>query len=272
MTNFLLFFEDLSNLHKLIWIFLCMGFFYLLESISPLLESHFDKWRHTKTNFVFLSTTVLINALFGILTASIFLKINNEQWGLLNLINLPIWAEIIIAVMFLDFFAQFFTHYLLHKVKFLWRFHMVHHSDTNVDVTTGTRHHPGDYIIRECFSLVAIIVLGMPFSYYVLYRILTIFFTYFTHANLALPSWLDRLIGYVFVTPRMHKFHHHDVRPWTDSNFGNMFSVWDRLFGTMVDGDHRTISYGVDILNENESDSTIYQMKVPFDSTIKTGI
>jgi sterol desaturase/sphingolipid hydroxylase (fatty acid hydroxylase superfamily) len=271
MTNFLIFFEELSNIHKLIWIFLCMGFFYTLENLSPLLENKIDKWKHAKTNFVFLSTTVVINAVFGLLTAGIFLKLNVDQIGFLHMIELPVWLELLIAVLFLDFFAQFFTHYLLHKVKFLWRFHMVHHSDTHVDVTTGTRHHPGDYIIRESFSLIAIIMMGMPFSYYILYRILTIFFTYFTHANLALPSWLDQLISYVFVTPRIHKFHHHDVRPWTDSNFGNMFSIWDRLFGTMVDGDPKTINYGVDILNSREADSTIYQLKVPFDKSIRTG-
>jgi sterol desaturase/sphingolipid hydroxylase (fatty acid hydroxylase superfamily) len=106
--------------------------------------------------------------------------------------------------------------------------------------------------------------MGMPFAYYILYRILTVFFTYFTHANLRLPSPLEQAVGYIFVTPRIHKFHHHDEAPWTDSNYGNMFSLWDRIFGTMVDGDVKSIAYGVDVLDNDKSDHLGYQMKVPF--------
>jgi sterol desaturase/sphingolipid hydroxylase (fatty acid hydroxylase superfamily) len=241
-----------------------MGFFCLLENISPMFEGKNNKLLHARTNMVFLATTILINVIFGLVTVGLFKYLSEHQIGILNMVGLPIWAEIVIAVMFLDFFAQYFTHYLLHQVKFLWRFHKVHHSDTDVDVTTGTRHHPGDYVVREIFSLFAIIIMGMPFAYYILYRILTVFFTYFTHANLRLPSLLERCVGYIFVTPRMHKFHHHDVAPWTDSNYGNMFSLWDRIFGTKVDGDEKSIVYGVDVLDNEKSDHLGYQMKVPF--------
>ena len=91
------------------------------------------------------------------------------------MIDLPIWVELLIAVMALDFTAQYFVHYLLHKVPFMWRFHMVHHSDTTVDATSATRHHPGDYLMREVFALLVIIIFGIPFTYYIFYRMLTVF-------------------------------------------------------------------------------------------------
>jgi sterol desaturase/sphingolipid hydroxylase (fatty acid hydroxylase superfamily) len=264
MEQFINFFAELNNLYKLAWIFICMGFFFTLENISPFFYGKNNKWIHARTNAFFLLTTILINVFFGLVTVGIFKYLNTHHLGLLNLVELPIWLELIIAVLFLDFFAQFFTHYLLHKVKFLWRFHKVHHSDTQVDVTTGTRHHPGDYIIRETFSLIAIVLMGMPFAYYIFYRILTVFFTYLTHANLAMPVLFEKSIGLVFVTPRMHKFHHHDVVPWTDSNYGNMFSFWDRIFGTMVDGNANDIVYGVDVLDKEKADVLTYQFKAPF--------
>ena len=147
---------------------------------------------------------------------------------------------------------------------------MVHHSDTEVDVTTGTRHHPGDYVLREVFALGAILIAGIPFSYYIFYRMATIFFGYFTHANIRLPQWLDKGLSYVIVTPDMHKFHHHFERPWTDTNFGNIFSIWDRLFGTFVYGDPKQIKYGLDVLDDAKDENIRYQLNLPLDRTVKT--
>lgn len=270
MESFLQFFEALPNHYKLIWIFIVLSFTWLLEFGVPLIKLDYAKWKHVAGNLVFLATSVIINALFGLATIGVFLWMNTNNVGLLNWINLNLWLELLIAVMMLDFVAQWFAHYLLHRVKWMWKFHLVHHSDTHVDATTGTRHHPGDYLIREVFSLGAIIIFGIPFAYYVFYRICTIFFTYMTHANIGFPSGFDRALSYVFISPNMHKFHHHYERPWTDSNFGNIFSFWDRIFGTFVYDDPHKIRYGVDVLDDNKSGDVMYQFKVPFDRSIKT--
>jgi sterol desaturase/sphingolipid hydroxylase (fatty acid hydroxylase superfamily) len=147
---------------------------------------------------------------------------------------------------------------------------MVHHSDTHVDVTTGTRHHPGDWMIREAFALLAVIVTGAPLSFYFIFRFANVIFTYLTHANISLPLWLERSLAWVFITPNAHKFHHHYERPWTDSNYGNIFSLWDRLFGTYVYGDVRKVQYGLDVLEGRKDDDVIAQLKLPFDSTVPT--
>jgi sterol desaturase/sphingolipid hydroxylase (fatty acid hydroxylase superfamily) len=84
------------------------------------------------------------------------------------------------------------------------------------------------------------------------------------------PTWVDKTIGLVFITPNMHKFHHHFERPWTDSNYGNIFSIWDRMFGTLVIGDPKKVKYGLDVLDDKNSGDVLYQFKVPFDKKIKT--
>ncbi|MBO6574996.1 MAG: sterol desaturase family protein [Rhodothermales bacterium] len=270
MEAFLTFFEELTTLQKLLWVMASLAFAWVLEGSIPLARLNYRKWRHAGVNFVFLATTMIINALFGLATVGLFLWIEQSQFGLLNWVSLPIWVELIIAVMAFDLIAQYVVHWMLHRYKWMWKFHMIHHSDTKVDATTGTRHHPGDYFMREMFALMAIIVVGAPLAFYLFYRILTIFMTYFTHANISIPAWLDRGISWVFISPNMHKFHHHFERPWTDSNYGNIFSLWDRAFGTLVYEDPRQIRYGLDVLDDATDEHVAYQFKIPFDKSIKT--
>jgi len=226
MEAFLNFFETMPSWQKLVWIIVCISANWIIELGFPLVKLNYKKWQHAKVNLIFLSTSVLINVLFGLLTLGIFAWLSTNQFGLLYLVDFPIWAELLIAVAILDFTAQYLVHYLLHKVAWMWRFHMVHHSDTNVDVTTATRHHPGDYVLREVFALIAIFIAGIPLAYYLFYRILT--------------------------------------------NFGNIFSFWDRIFGTLVYDDPTKVVYGLDVLDDNRDEDVIYQFKVPFNKDIKT--
>ena len=269
MEAFLNFFEAMPAWQKLVWVMGCLMFSWVLEGNIPLIQFTYKKWRHAGVNLIFLGTSLIINLLFGVLTVGVFLWIEQNQFGLLYYLNLPVWAELLIAVMMLDFFAQYIIHFLLHKYRWMWKFHIIHHSDTKVDATTGTRHHPGDYVMRELFALVAIMITGAPIAYYLFYRVVTIFFAYFTHANIDMPPALDRAMHWVFVTPNMHKFHHHYQRPWTNSNYGNMFSLWDRIFGTLVYDDPRKIRYGLDVLDDKTDEDVLYQFKIPFDPTIK---
>lgn len=270
MDPFLTFFETMPSWQKLAWIFVCLSISWGLEGVSPLAALNYKKWRHAGVNLVFLGTSLLINVLFTAATVGVFLWARDNNFGLLYQVDLNTWLELLLAVMALDLFAQYVAHYLLHRVKWMWKFHLVHHSDTKVDATTGTRHHPGDYLIRELFSLATVIVFGIPLAFYIIYRITTIFFTYLTHANITVPTWIDKPLSYIFITPNMHKFHHHFERPWTDTNFGNIFSLWDRMFGTMVYDDPRKVRYGVDVLKDELDEHVGYQFKVPFDGNIKT--
>jgi sterol desaturase/sphingolipid hydroxylase (fatty acid hydroxylase superfamily) len=270
MEKFLDFFESMPTWQRLAWIVSCLVVCWLLEAGFPLFRFNYNKLRHAGVNFVFLSTTMVINLVFGIATVNVFPFLERNNLGLLQWIDLPIWAELFIAILIFELLAQYTVHYLLHRVKWMWKFHMIHHSDTHLDATSGTRHHPGDFAMRELFALLAIVITGCPVAYYMFYRICTVFFTYFTHANFQVPLWLDKPLSYIFITPNVHKFHHHFERPWTDTNFGNMFSIWDRLFGTFVYDDPRKIRYGLDVLPDAKDEDLGYQMQIPFDKRIKT--
>src|SRR6478609_7077216 len=166
MDAFLHFFEFMPAWQKLLWVIGCLIFAFLLENSFPLISFKYKKWKHAGTNFVFLAFTLIINLIFGVITIGVFDWIATHHVGLLFYMNLPTWAELILSVMLFDLVAQYTAHYLLHRIKWMWKLHMVHHSDTAVDATTGTRHHPGDYIVREVFALIAAFLIGAPFAFY----------------------------------------------------------------------------------------------------------
>ncbi|MBL4662627.1 MAG: sterol desaturase family protein [Flavobacteriaceae bacterium] len=270
MNDFLYFFETMPIWMKAGWIFFTLGIFWLLEGYYSLFHLKYKKWKHAKTNLVLLLFVMIINAVFGITTAGVFMWLQESQIGLLHLFEAPVWVELIIAILILDLIAQYGVHFLLHKVPLMWSLHIVHHTDKNVDASTGTRHHPIDFVIRESFALVAVVITGMPISFYFVYRILSILFTYWTHANISLPIRLDKGLSFVIVTPNMHKFHHHFKLPWTDSNYGNMFSFWDRIFGTFVYGDLSKIQYGVDLADHTDDENIAVQLGIPFNKNVKS--
>jgi sterol desaturase/sphingolipid hydroxylase (fatty acid hydroxylase superfamily) len=270
MEEFLDFFQYMPVGLKLGWAIFCMGFFWLLEGYYKQFHLRYKKWKHARINLALLGFVMLINVAFGLATAKVFIELQESHFGLLNLFHAPIWVKLVLSLLALDLIAQYGVHYVLHKVRWLWRLHLVHHTDKNVDVTTGTRHHPLDFLLRELFALLAVVIMGMPVAFYFFYRILSILFTYWTHANVKLPLWIDKGLTYIIVTPNMHKFHHHHQLPWTDSNYGNMLSIWDRIFGTFVYGDPNKIKYGVDVADHMEDENLGVQLGMPFSKKIKS--
>lgn len=270
MAELLNFFETMPAWHQLAWILICLFSAWLLEVLMPLFRFDYRKLKHDVFNLSLLIMNAIIVLPITIALGLVIVWSESNQVGLLYYVDLPAWMELLLAILFLDLVAQYSVHYLLHHVNWMWRLHIVHHSDTHVDATSGTRHHPGDFAFRLIAAGVAIVAFGIPALFYVIYRMLTPFFGYFTHANIRLPGKLDRLLSYVLVTPDMHKFHHHYQAPWTDSNFGNIFSCWDRLFGTLVYADTKDIRYGLDIMDGSRDLDFLYQLKAPLDPSIDT--
>jgi len=270
MQTFLSFFENMPIWIKAVWIIFFLAFFWTLEGAYSFYANPKSKWKHAKTNLVLLLFVVIINAFFGVLLIAVNEWLSNSGFGLLNLFEASIWVKLLLSVLVLDFTSQYLVHFLLHKVRWMWRLHITHHTDKHVNVTTGTRHHPLDFMIRESFALTVIIIMGMPITYYFFYRMLTIPFTYFNHANISLPLGLDKTLSYVIVSPNMHKFHHHYQLPWTDSNFGNVLSIWDRIFGTFVYGDPKKIQYGLDSSDHTDDENVLVQLTIPFNKNVKS--
>jgi len=262
--------EGFGAVEKLSWILICLTFFWILETVVPLFTLGYNKLKHIGFNMIFLLMIIIINVIFGIIIVAIYPIIETNNFGILNWVQMPFWVAFPVAIMAFDLITQYSAHYMLHKVKWMWKLHLVHHSDTKVDATTGTRQHPGEYVVREVLAVFTIILFGIPVGWYLFYRLLTVFFTYWTHSNVGLPIWLDKTLSYVIITPITHKFHHHFERPWTDTNFGNVLSIWDRMFGTFFYGNPKEIKYGVDVVDNTRDADLKYQLGFPLNKDIKT--
>jgi len=264
MEAFYSYWENISSLHRVLILMGGMIFFWIIEGYYALFRFKNNRYKHAGINLVFLLTTILLNLVFGLITIKVCAFTTENHIGLLNWLGVPLWAHIILGLFFMDFFGQYAPHRLMHRNKILWKFHMIHHSDTKVDVTTGTRHHPGEWLLRESFTIIGIIITGIPIGIYFLYRSVSAIFTHFNHANIKMPQWIDKPISWIFVSPNMHKAHHHYKQPLTDTNYSNIFSLWDRMLGTFAYVDPGTLRYGLDILDDSTDEDLLYQFKLPF--------
>lgn len=259
------YFENIPSTHRSIILIGGITFFWMLEGILPLYHFRYIKWKHALPNFFFTLTTVIINfslAFFLLFTAD---WVSTHQFGLLNMIEIPMWLYVIFGVFFLDFIGAYIAHWAEHKIKPLWMVHLVHHSDHHVDTTTANRHHPFESVVRFAFTLLGVFILGTPIGVIMLYQSLSVLMSQLNHANIRLPEMTDRYLSYFIVSPNMHKVHHHYMLPYTDSNYGNIFSIWDRLLGTYMYLTPEKIIYGVDVFpNEKENGSLKALLKQPF--------
>ncbi|MBD0283999.1 MAG: sterol desaturase family protein [Flavisolibacter sp.] len=242
-------------------------FFWIIEGAIPLIEPHYkkNKVRHAAVNFGFTVIHLIIHTFLALIIILFSDWCKRAGFGLVYWTGAGIAATILISLVCLDFFGGWLVHIVQHKLFSLWRFHIVHHADNNVDVTTGLRHHPIESVLRGVFFFAAVIVSGAPMYAVMIFQTVAVLFTAFTHANIRLPKWIDNTLSYVFVSPNMHKVHHHWKQPYTDSNYGLILSIWDRLFGTFKQLNPTDIRYGLDRYYPNEHDENFMMlMRKPF--------
>lgn len=267
--NFVQYFQTMENrpLERMAILVGGLLFFWVLEGAVPLISLRYKKTklRHAGVNFVFTVLHLIIHTFLAILIVLLSDWCMHRQFGLVYWFHSTILFTIIIAVLALDF-SSWLVHFVMHKNRYLWGFHLIHHSDTNVDVTTGLRHHPGDSLLRGIFFILFIFISGAPMYSVMIYQTLVVLATAFTHANISLPKKIDSALSFVIVSPNMHKVHHHWKQPYTDSNYGAVFSFWDRLLGTFTKMDTKDIRYGLDKHFPDEKDENIAALlKRPFE-------
>ena len=173
-------------------------------------------------------------------------------WGILNLVELPFWLEIVLAVVVLDL-AIYLQHVMFHAVPALWRLHRMHHADLDFDVTTGARFHPVEILVSVAIKIAAVALLGPPAVAVLVFEVLLNGTSMFNHGNVRLPARLDRALRWIVVTPDMHRVHHSDAPAETNSNFGFNLPWWDRLFGTyraQPGFGHKRMTIGLDTFRE----------------------
>jgi sterol desaturase/sphingolipid hydroxylase (fatty acid hydroxylase superfamily) len=266
MNEIIHYFETIPSLHRALILAGGITIFWLLETVKPLFILKYKKWRHAGINVFFTITSIVVNFLM----AFILLWTSNwtveNHFGILQLVSgINPWIFMFIGLLLLDLIGAYLVHFVEHKVKFLWRFHLVHHSDLWVDTTTANRHHPGESGIRFVFTTLAVVLVGAPMWMVFLYQSVSVVLSQFNHANLSLPVTIDKMLSYIIVSPDMHKVHHHYVLPHTDSNYGNIFSIWDRLFGTFSTIKREDIVYGIDTHMEVDKNNSVTNLlKIPF--------
>jgi sterol desaturase/sphingolipid hydroxylase (fatty acid hydroxylase superfamily) len=227
-----------------------------------------DRLRHDGKNLAF----GLISAALGVFVAvGLFALV--ESWGdrhgigLLRWLPWPSWAEALLAFLLLDFW-MYLWHRANHAAPLLWRFHRMHHSDPEMDVSTGLRFHFGEVALSTLARLVVLPVLGLSLWQVALYEAVFAPVVLLHHSNLRLPRRLDRGLMLVVVSPAMHRVHHSRWRVETDSNYGSVFPWWDRLLGTFRDRDDcRSIRLGLDEFDAPEWQSLWGMLKTPLAPT-----
>ncbi|MEO7531542.1 MAG: sterol desaturase family protein [Sediminibacterium sp.] len=270
LENIIHYFDHIPSLHRALILAGGIAFFWVVEGAIPLFGFRYNKWKHASINIFFTVTTIVVNFSFALLIVKASDWVVLNKYGLLQIIQMPLWVFMIAGLLLLDLVGAYSIHFIEHKIKWMWKFHMVHHADTHVDTTTANRHHPGESVFRAVFTLIGVVVCGAPMWLVMMYQSLSVVLTQFNHANIRLPLWLDNTLSWFLVSPNMHKVHHHYMRPQTDSNYGNIFSVWDRLFGTFNYTPVDKLQYGLDVLDNSKDENVSFQLKIPFDKTVKT--
>lgn len=258
--------QGLIRLSVFIGIFALMA---MLEILLPRKQRTMPKVNRWVTNWsLVVIDSVALQFLVPVLAVGVALIATEKGWGLLSVLMLPSWLQIIVAVVLLDMliYAQ---HVVTHKIPILWRFHRVHHVDRDIDVTTGARFHPVEIILSMLFKLLCIIALGAPAIAVFLFEVILNASAMFNHSNVKLPLSVDRVVRLFVVTPDMHRVHHSIIQKETDSNYGFFLSIWDRLFRTYIDQPregHNDMTIGLADYQDDKPASLLWCLLFPFKS------
>jgi sterol desaturase/sphingolipid hydroxylase (fatty acid hydroxylase superfamily) len=261
----------LSGLSNIGAILAAMALLASIEAAVPLQAR--GRWNrlHVAPNLALTLITFATNLVFnGALVATLF-RLQAHGLGLLPWLVPGPFAAGAVAVLVLDF-SFYVAHVTMHRIPAFWRVHRVHHADPAVDVTTTIRQHPVEGVIRYAFMSAFAFALGASPAAFAVYRVWSALNGLVEHANIRAPRWLDDLASLVTTWPNVHKVHHSRVASETNTNFGNIFSLWDRLFRTFTPGRRGTnVAYGLDGLDDAATQTTVGLLALPFRRGTVTG-
>jgi len=265
--------EFLTN-HSLTFQLLIYGgiliFFWILELLL-FSQKITSKVLHTKINSKFLIFVLPVQIIMSLGVFFISNWTEKANWGILHYLPVSISPILffIIAFLILDFF-DYLYHFMMHKTPLFWKFHQVHHSDMEVDISTTIREHPGETFIRVSYSIIIIFIIGAAPWVLILNQFIQSFSNLASHTKIILPKRLNNIVSIFFVTPNTHHIHHHFELPYTDSNFGDILTIWDRFFSTFSKMEPTKVIFGVDTHMNNEENSDFKNLIYrPFKEKIK---
>jgi sterol desaturase/sphingolipid hydroxylase (fatty acid hydroxylase superfamily) len=236
-----------------------------LETLVPAFQRRPDRNERWPTNFGLGVMNASLMLIMPISTISVAEWASQAGVGILNEIAVPAWLSISSTLVVYSL-TVYLIHIIEHKTPWLWRLHRVHHLDTHLDVSTSQRHHPLELIVNVLILVIVTIVFGLSSSVVLIYETMNAIIDFFSHANVRLPGSVDRVVRWMFVTPNMHSLHHSSHQPETDSNYGGVFTLWDRLFGTYraaPASGYGRLQIGLQEIRDDRAWSFWWQMKSP---------
>lgn len=248
-------------------VFLIMA---VAESFAPRRRLRFGRKRWLANLGIVIIDALIVRLLLpgGAVAAAIWADMHG--FGLFNQIALSGVIEVVVAVILLDM-VIYGQHVLFHAVPILWRLHMVHHADRDIDVSTGLRFHPVEIILSMLIKMAVVALLGVPVLAVVIFEVVLNGMAMFNHANFHLPARLDQMLRLLVITPDVHRIHHSIIRAETNSNYGFNLSVWDRLFGTWKAQPckgHTDMIIGLEHLQSAPTHKLGFMLRLPFGGDI----
>jgi len=251
---------------------LMLAFCWVFEAVAPM--AHASRVGGSRLRHLVLGG---VNALPALATTALVAFVDARAdalgFGLLQRTGLPPWAIVLVAFVILDF-AQYACHVAMHKLPLLWRLHAVHHHADHVEATTAFRFHTLEIVAHGLLLVPLVFVIGIGLTEIALYNAVLLPTSMFHHANIRLAPSLERSLGWLIVTPGLHRLHHARWQPLTDSNYAAVFSFWDRLFGTFSRRDRpQAIPVGLDGFEPEHTDTLTGMLKTPFsDARAELGV
>ena len=229
------------------------------------------KWQHSQFNIYFILTALLVQLPLTVFVLKTIQWCGLHHWGIYY--ELPfstgiIWKSIT-GIVLLDFF-EYLYHLMMHKFNYFWAFHLIHHTDKQLDVSTTVREHPIETMVRVCFMILTVYITGVPILVLMIRQFIQSLANITSHTSISFSNRFERFFKLIFITPDLHKVHHHHKLPYTDCNYGDILCIWDRIFGTYKELDSSKIVYGLDIAEDKEIQNFKQLLKYPFKIIFKT--
>ncbi len=247
-----------------------MLFFLILELLISYRPSSVSKVKRWINNLALtLFNSIILNILFSATIVGTAAYAQKNQLGILNLVEIPTWLKILATVAFMDFML-YIWHLLNHEMPLLWRFHRVHHSDLNMDVSSATRFHIGELAISAVIKISLIFFLGASALGVLIFESVVVLCAQFHHSSLKVPGWFETIFWFLFVPPSMHRIHHSVIIKERNTNYGTIFSLWDRFLGTLLkDVDQAGIRIGVGAYRKPEKLNFHQLLTTPFTKPVR---
>lgn len=256
--------ELLIRLSFFFGILLMMYLWEIIAPRRPLITSKATRW-FSNLGLVLIDS-IAVRLIFPTALVGFALFVQQRGWGLFNQFELRYLVKVIFSVLILDF-TIYLQHVMFHVVPLLWRLHMVHHTDMDIDTTTGVRFHPIEIVLSLGIKMIVVVLIGPPPVAVVIFEILLNGTSMFNHGNVRYSQNIDSILRLLVVTPEMHRVHHSTIRWESNSNLGFNFPWWDRLFGTyrpQPAKGHLEMTIGLDQYKEPKKLTLAWLLVLPF--------